>query len=103
MLGTHNYDGSFTDQGAVYVWYGLVTGLGPSGTAANADWSAFGGQASAYLGWAGDGVGDLNGDGYDDLAVGAYGYDSGETNEGAVFVGDGSAVRAGADGQSRQR
>jgi hypothetical protein len=91
MLGTHNYDGSFTDQGAVYVWYGSATGLGPSGTVANADWSAFGGQASAYFGWAGDGVGDLNGDGYDDLAVGAYGYDSGETNEGAVFVWYGSA------------
>ena len=98
MVGMHNYDGSFTDQGAVYVWYGSATGLGPSGTAANADWSAVGGQALAYLGWGGDGVGDLNGDGYDDLAVGAYGYDSGETNEGAVFVWYGSASGLGPTG-----
>jgi len=98
MLGVHTYDGSFADQGAVYVWYGSATGLGPSGTADNTDWSAVGGQASAYFGWGGDGVGDLNGDGYDDLAVGAYGYDSGETNEGAVFVWYGSASGLGPNG-----
>ena len=98
MVGNHLYDGGIDNQGAVYVWHGSASGLGDSGTTANADWSAVGGQAVAYLGWAGDGIGDLNGDGCDDLAVGAYGYDSGETNEGAVFVWYGSASGLGPTG-----
>jgi len=36
-------------------------------------------------------AGDLNGDGFQDLAVGIYGYSNGQTNEGAVFIYFGSA------------
>ena len=32
------------------------------------------------------GAGDVNGDGYDDVIVGAQGYEAGELNEGAAFV-----------------
>ena len=98
MLGIEGYDGGITDQGVVYAWFGSATGLGPSGTPANADWSATGVQEGARLGWAGDGVGDLNGDGSDDVAVGAYTYDNPEVSEGSVFVWCGSPDGLGPSG-----
>ncbi len=49
-------------------------------------------QASAFLGQSVAGAGDVNGDGYDDVIVGAPGYDAGQTNEGAAFVFLGSAL-----------
>ena len=39
------------------------------------------------------GAGDVNGDGYADVIVGAYRYDDGQTDEGAAFVFLGSAER----------
>lgn len=90
LIGADYYDGSVTDQGAVFVYYGSISGLGSSGTPANADWMATSGQTNSLLGRSGGKVGDLNGDGFDDLAVGAYGYDNPDTNEGKVFVWYGS-------------
>jgi hypothetical protein len=52
--------------GKVYVYYGSSNG--PS---SSADWIATGDTGGSIFGVAGDGVGDLNGDGFDDLAVGA--------------------------------
>ena len=48
-------------------------------------------QASAQMGSSVSGAGDVNGDGYADVIVGATDYDAGETNEGAAFVFLGSA------------
>ena len=86
LIGAHGYDGTYTDQGAVFVYHGSSGGLGAPGNIGNADWSATGDQGSAHLGWGADGVGDLDGDGADDLAVGAYLYDNPEADEGKVFV-----------------
>jgi len=98
LLGTEGYDDGAIDQGAVYAWFGSATGLGPSGTPANADWSATGVQQGAHFGCAADGVGDLNGDGSDDLAAGAFGYDNPEDSEGSVFVWYGSPAGLGPNG-----
>ena len=43
------------------------------------------------LGFAVSGAGDVNGDGFADVIVGAYRYDAGQSNEGAAFVFLGSA------------
>jgi hypothetical protein len=43
-------------------------------------------QPFARLGWSVAGVGDVNGDGLDDVACGAPYYDAGEQNEGAVVL-----------------
>ena len=48
------------------------------------------GQAGARLGFALVGAGDVNGDGFSDVAVSAYLFDAGKTDEGRVFVFAGS-------------
>ena len=49
-------------------------------------WTAESYQASACFGFSVATAGDVNGDGYSDVIVGAYGFDNGETNEGRAFL-----------------
>jgi hypothetical protein len=89
VVGARTYDGGQTDEGAAFVYYGEAAGIGTTPTVLEAN------QASAYFGFSVSGAGDLNGDGYADLVVGAYAYDGGQTNEGAAFVYYGSAAGIG--------
>lgn len=49
-------------------------------------------QSSAWVGYSVSSAGDVNGDGYSDIIVGAPKYDNGQTDEGAAFVFPGSAL-----------
>ncbi|MEZ4824318.1 MAG: integrin alpha [Ignavibacteria bacterium] len=49
-------------------------------------------QAGAGVGFSVATAGDVNGDGYSDVIVGAPKYDNGETDEGQAFVFHGSAT-----------
>ncbi len=71
------------DKGTVYVFHGSPTGLSTSATT-----SVNGASSLAYLGMSVSGAGDVNGDGYDDVVVGAPGYD---TFAGVACVHYGSA------------
>jgi len=90
------------DVSHAYVWYGSETGLGANGTPANADWTASAPVISVENGHAfGSRVGtagDVNGDGYDDVFVGAPLYDNGQTDEGGVFIWYGSETGLGVNG-----
>jgi hypothetical protein len=86
IVGAHNYDNGQTDEGRAFVYHGSASGL-PS----TPNWTAESDQAGALFGWCVSSAGDVNGDGYSDVIVGAYQYDNGETNEGRVFLYYGSA------------
>ncbi len=77
---------SFTDVGAVNdgkveLFLGDAAGL-----TTTPSWTSALGQANSLYGFTVAGLGDVNGDGYSDVAIGSSYYDETVTDEGAVFV-----------------
>jgi uncharacterized repeat protein (TIGR01451 family) len=78
LVGAHGFDASetLTSTGKAYLILGRSEAdWGPGFDLAEADASFVGEAAYNYAGYALAGVGDVNGDGYEDLLVGAYGVD----------------------------
>jgi hypothetical protein len=95
VVGADGYDGGAgIDEGALFVWHGSAAGLnnGSNGTAANAAWFKRSNQAGAVFGWSAATAGDVNGDGYADIIVGAPLYTRDFDDEGMVWVYHGSAA-----------
>jgi FG-GAP repeat/Secretion system C-terminal sorting domain/FG-GAP-like repeat len=91
IIGASGYDdGANTSEGRAFVYHGSATGLAaaPNSTAdfANQGFAAFGVSVA--------GAGDINGDGYSDLVIGANLYDGGTLNEGGAFVYMGNELTA---------
>ena len=89
MTAAYAADTNGTSSGTVYVNYGPFTS-GTSIVAGDSDVMVSGSASYDYLGY-GSASGDLNDDGYDDLALGAYGNDSGGSGAGQAYVFFGSA------------
>ena len=89
VIGAWLFDNSFMDEGGAFVFHG-----GPSGISKTPQWQAVGGQPSAVLGFSTAGAGDVNGDGFADLIVGAAQFSMGQTNEGEaqIYYGGNSGV-----------
>ncbi len=81
IVGAHRYTGNVANEGAAFVYHGS-----PSGLSAVPAWFAYGGQQDASFGFTVAGAGDVNGDGYSDVIVGAPLYSGAENFEGAAFV-----------------
>ncbi len=81
LVGARWYSDTLSNEGAAYLFLGSPTGLGNT-----PDWTAVGGQINAAFGTAVAFGGDINGDGYDDILVGAPYYDGILADEGAVFL-----------------
>ncbi|MBK7434204.1 MAG: FG-GAP repeat protein, partial [Chitinophagaceae bacterium] len=90
IIGTYQFDdGANTVEGRAFVYHGSATGLSatPNSTLDDAD------QAGAQFGFSVSTAGDVNGDGYSDVAIGAPYYDDGaNADEGRAFVYHGSAA-----------
>jgi hypothetical protein len=90
IVGAHTLDAGESDEGAAFVFLGSASGIADA-TPATANSRFEGNQVEAWMGVSVDGAGDVNGDGYDDVIVGARRYDAGEADEGVAFVFYGSA------------
>ncbi|MCF8342654.1 MAG: integrin alpha, partial [Chitinophagaceae bacterium] len=79
IVGSPNYYMGQTNDGAAFVYHGSASGINT--TAASRLESNQGGGTN--FGSSVSGAGDVNGDGYSDVIVGANNYENGQTNEGA--------------------
>ena len=86
IVGAYGNDGGSIDFGEAYVYHGSASGL-----SATPDWSDQGEAAYDYFGFSVATAGDVNGDGYDDVIVGAYGNDDGGNGAGEAYVYHGSS------------
>ncbi len=80
IMGADHFSNGETYEGAAFIFFG---GAGAFDTVADARLEA--NQLSAYMGNSVSGAGDVNGDGYADVIVGAPGFDNQQT-DGAAFV-----------------
>lgn len=86
-IGANGSDAVANNAGAVYLAYGSTTGLGALSRLTASD-----GASTDTYGGALAGVPDTNGDGFDELLVGAHLHDAGGLNSGAAYLYLGSAA-----------
>jgi hypothetical protein len=85
IIGTSHFNTANNDAGKVYLYQGSINGLATRFT-----WNSSGDdQADAYYGISVTSAGDVNGDGYDEVMVGAYYYDTANSNAGKVYLYNG--------------
>jgi hypothetical protein len=81
IVGAYAYDNGLSAEGSAFLYLG-----GPGSFNTTVDGTIAFTQDSANFGWSVAGAGDVNGDGYADIVVGARNYDNGESNEGGAFI-----------------
>ena len=94
IVGAPNYDHEQIDEGAAFLFLGRPSGLSGTG---DHDWMVEGNQDDVHFGASVSGAGQVNGDAYADVIIGAPHYTDTVADEGAVFVfyGSGSALPLG--------
>ena len=97
IVGASNADNNArTDSGSAYVIYGSGSpgDLDLSGLTQAQGFRIDGAAADDRLGYSADGAGDVNGDGYDDVIVGAYNADNNSrADSGSAYVIYGAATQ----------
>jgi len=98
IIGAYRTNAGGTDRGEAYVVFGgpnrggttvLLNNLGAGG------FTLRGFETNGYVGRNVAGAGDVNGDGFADVIVGAFGTDAGGTNRGEAYVVFGATNRGG--------
>jgi len=87
VIGADQMDAGRSDVGQTLVFLGSASGL-----AAAPDWLASPGWPAGHAGWSVAGAGDVDGDGHDDVVVGAPAHTHDEASEGAVYLHLGDAT-----------
>lgn len=85
IVGAPLYSNGHNEEGAILIYHGSDTGLVDM-----PDRIIEGASANAHFGVSVAGIGDVNGDGYDEVAIGADQHSAGQLNEGRVAVYRGS-------------
>ena len=100
IIGADRAEEGGTDRGAGYVVFGKAGGFSASVALSGLDGSngfkLIGGANGDFAGRAVSAAGDVNGDGFDDLIIGANGANEGGLNRGAAYVVFGKAGGFGA-------
>ncbi|NKB55075.1 MAG: hypothetical protein GKS00_01955 [Alphaproteobacteria bacterium] len=101
IVGARHADDGGEDAGAAYVIFGKAVGFGTAvggrqvidlgNLSADQGFTIHGGALDDQAGWSVSSAGDVNGDGFDDLIVGAPRSDSGGEDAGAAYVVFGKA------------
>ncbi|MCZ7583101.1 MAG: integrin alpha [Deltaproteobacteria bacterium] len=81
LVSQYKYGNGQSEEGRALLFLGSA-----DGPVEPADWAAEGDQANAHYGSDVAGAGDVNGDGYDDVIVGAWEYDNGQNDEGRAYI-----------------
>ncbi|RPI48080.1 MAG: hypothetical protein EHM56_14220, partial [Chloroflexi bacterium] len=81
LVGTPWFDDGETDEGAVFCYYGSSSGL-----AGEPHWTAESDRTDSDFGISAAAAGDVNGDGYDDVVVGAPRFQNGEYSLGRAYA-----------------
>jgi hypothetical protein len=102
IVGADGYTNGENQEGAAFLWTGSDVGI-VDGDPVSALAQLEGDQDSAGMGSSVAAAGDVNGDGFADIIVGAEHYDSGQDNEGAAFVFLGNDDATGRPVLARQR
>ncbi len=88
IVGAYKVGDNGPSSGGAYVYSGGPGGIDP---ATETKLLASDGEFADYFGWSVSGAGDVNGDGYADVIIGAFGDDDNGTDAGAAYVFLGSA------------
>ena len=89
IVGAPSYDNGQTNEGVAFVFYGTKNGI-----SANSKSQLEINKSTSFFGCSVSSAGDVNGDSFDDVIIGADYYENGQTQEGAIFLfhGSGSGI-----------
>ena len=95
LIGASGNDDGGSNAGKSYLFFGSTVAAGGPFDLSLADASFLGETANDYSGGSVASAGDVDGDGLDDLLIGAHGNDDGGSNAGKSYLFFGSTVAAG--------